>query len=418
MNRRRVVITGLGAVTPVGTGAEDLWSGIRGRTSAVRHVTRFDPAGFRSQNAAEIQDFQAQNFMDPRTAKRLDRFAQFGVAAASLALEDSGLRLERLDNTRAGVSVGSALGGLAFGESEHTVFLDQGIKAIPPMLALAVYGGASGAHISIHLDLRGPNLANANSCASGAMAIGEAVHAIQRDEADVMFSGGVEAPLSPLLYGAFCVIRAMSTRNDDPQSASRPFDDDRDGFVMGEGSAVLVLEELNHARRREARIYAEIVGYGQSNDAYHMTAPRPDGRESARAISMALQAGFVPSSDIGYVNAHATGTPLGDSAETRALHCALGSLGRAIPISGTKGLYGHALGASGAIEVAITALALNRGFLPGTHNLRKREQDSSLRVLPPEGLEASVDCALTTSFGFGGANAALVLAQPEYIDRR
>jgi 3-oxoacyl-[acyl-carrier-protein] synthase II len=247
------------------------------------------------------------------------------------------------------------------------------------------------------------------------MAVGEAFHVIARDEADIMFAGGVEAPLSPLLYGAFCVIRAMSTRNEEPETASRPFDLERDGFVMGEGSAILVLEERDHALRRNARIYAELLGYGQSNDAYHMTAPRPDGSESARAIRMALQNASIDPVEVGYVNAHATGTQLGDRAESRAIRCALGAGAERVPVSGTKGLYGHALGASGAIEIAITALALRCGYLPGTQNLQCVDEQCSLAVLPPGGRTVSVGCALTTSFGFGGANAALVLAQPDYL---
>jgi 3-oxoacyl-[acyl-carrier-protein] synthase II len=355
------------------------------------------------------------DFMEGRTARRLDRFAQFGVAAAIQAADDAGLGEHKLDPTRSGVSIGSALGGVAFGEDQHSTFLEDGIKAIPPMLALSVYGGASAAHIAIELDLRGPNLANANSCASGAMAVGEAWHVIVRDEADVMFAGGVEAPLSPLLFGAFCVIRAMSTRNDEPETASRPFDLDRDGFVMGEGSAILVLEERNRALRRNAPIYAELLGYGQSNDAYHMTAPRPEGSDGARAIRMALETASIDACDVEYVNAHATGTPLGDRAESRAIRCALGPAGDRVPVSGTKGLYGHALGASGAIEAAITALALRCGHLPGTLNLQHVDDECSLSVLPPDGRDASVGCALTTSFGFGGANAALVLAHPDFV---
>lgn len=415
MKERRIVITGIGGITPIGSGRGGLWAGVRAGTSAVKSVTRFDASTFRSQNAAEVNDFDPRDFMDGRTAKRLDRFAQFGVAAARQAGDDAELKDHELDPVRSGVSLGSALGGLAYGEDQHSVFLEHGIKAIPPMLALAVYGGASAAHIAIELNLRGANLANANSCASGAMAIGEAWHAIKRDEADVMFAGGVEAPLSPLMYGAFCVIRAMSTRNDDPGTASRPFDADRDGFVMAEGSAILILEERLHALRRGAHMYAELVGYGQSNDAYHMTAPRPEGGESARAISMALQTAGIDSSDLGYVNAHATGTPLGDNAESRAIRCALGPDGAHVPVSGTKGLYGHALGASGAIEVAITALALHCGYLPGTLNLERVDHECELSILPPAGKTASIGAALTTSFGFGGANAALVLVRPDFL---
>lgn len=411
MKARRVVITGIGAITPIGQGACGLWHGVRVGKTAVRRVTRFDPSEFRSQNAAEIGDFDPLDHMEARAARRLDRYAQLGVAAARGAVDDSELVLEGMDRSRVGVALGSALGGLSYAEDQHTQFLAGGIRTVGTMLAIAVYGGASGANVAIDLDLRGPNLSNASSCASGAMAIGEALGLIQRGEADVMLAGGVEAPLAPLVFGAFALIKAMSARNDDPLTASRPFDVDRDGFVMGEGAAILVLEERDAALRRGARIYAEVLGYGQSNDGYHMTAPRPDGHEAARAIRTALQRARIRSEDIGYVNAHATGTPLGDEAEARALRLALGTSGERVPVSGTKGLYGHALGASGAIEIAITALAMQRGFLPGTLNLQAPDVGCPVTVIPPAGMCRRVEYALSTSFGFGGANAALALGQ-------
>lgn len=411
MKRRRVVVTGIGAITPIGHGACGLWHGVTRGRSVVGRATRFDPTQFRSQNTAEIHDFDPADHMESRTARRLDRFAQFGVAAARQAITDSGLRLERADRERIGVALGSALGGVSYAEDQHTAFLEGGIRAVGTMLAIAVYGGASGANVAIDLDLRGPNLSNASSCASGAMAIGDAFGLIQRDEADVMLAGGVEAPLAPLVFGAFALIKAMSARNDDPQSASRPFDADRDGFVMGEGAAILVLEDRAMARRRGARIYAEVRGYGQSNDGYHMTAPRPDGSDAARAIYSAVQQSGVSPSCIGYVNAHATGTPLGDEAEACALRRALGPAASRVPVSGTKGLYGHALGASGAIEAAITAMALHEGFLPGTANLSHLDTRCAVNVLPPSGLQSQAGYALSTSFGFGGANAALVLSE-------
>jgi 3-oxoacyl-[acyl-carrier-protein] synthase II len=413
MKPRRVVITGIGAITPIGHGACGLWRGIRVGKTAVHRVTRFDPSEFRSQNAAEIGDFDPLDHMEARAARRLDRYAQLGVAAARGAVADSELVLESMDRSRVGVALGSALGGLSYAEDQHTQFLEGGIRAVGTMLAIAVYGGASGANVAIDLDLRGPNLSNASSCASGAMAIGEAHGLIQRGEADVMLAGGVEAPLAPLVFGAFALIKAMSARNDDPLTASRPFDVDRDGFVMGEGAAILVLEERDAAVRRGASIYAEVLGYGQSNDGYHMTAPRPDGHEAARAIRTALHRACLRSEDIGYVNAHATGTPLGDEAEARALRLALGTWGEHVPVSGTKGLYGHALGASGAIEIAITALAMQREFLPGTSNLESRDAGCGVNVIAPAGMCRHVKYALSTSFGFGGANAALVLGQPD-----
>ncbi|MDQ2745052.1 MAG: beta-ketoacyl-ACP synthase II [Chloroflexota bacterium] len=409
MKSRRVVVTGIGAITPIGTGSAGLWDGVRRGTSAVRRITRFDPSPYRSQVAAEISDFDPLTYLERRTAKRLDRFAQLGVVVARRAVEDAGLDLTGIDKTRVGVSIGSALGGVPCAEDCHTAFLHHGTQGIPATLAISVYGGASGANIAIDLDLRGPNSANAASCASGAIAIGTGFTSIKAGDADIVLAGGVEAPLAPLTFAAFSLIKAMSARNDDPATASRPFDAERDGFVMAEGAAVLVLEERNQALHRGARIYAELAGFGQSNDAYHMTAPRPDGSEAARAVCLALREARIQASDVEYVNAHATGTPLGDAAETCALRRALGIQDSAPAISSTKGLYGHALGASGAIEAAITALALHHGFLPGTTNLVQREERCPLHLLPPEGCERRVDTALTTSFGFGGVNAALVL---------
>ncbi|PZR99512.1 MAG: beta-ketoacyl-[acyl-carrier-protein] synthase II [Chloroflexi bacterium] len=395
-------------MTPIGTGAGGLWSGVRRGHSAVRRLTRFDPAPFRSQVSAEINDFDPLTWMNHRSAHRLDRFAQFGVATARQALDDAKLHIEACRSGRIGVSLGSALGGIAYGEQQHEEFVSGGMRRVSPNVAIAVYGGASGANIAIELGLRGANLSNASSCASGAIAIGEALRLIQRDEADIMLAGGAEAPLAPLTFGSFALIKAMSTRNDEPESASRPFDEDRDGFVMGEGAALLVLEEQDSAIERGARMYCELVGYGHTNDAYHMTAPRPDGSEAARAIQLALTDGAVSAGDVDYINAHATGTPLGDAAESRAIRCALGPSGRAVPVSGTKGLYGHALGASGAIEAAITAMAIDRGFLPGTTNLSRQARDCRLNLVPACGREAFVERALSTSFGFGGSNSALV----------
>ncbi|GAC1626044.1 MAG: beta-ketoacyl-ACP synthase II [Chloroflexota bacterium] len=385
-----------------------LTCGMHRAQSAVRTVTRFDASPFRSRLAAEIDDFEPCDWMDRKAVRRLDRFSQFGVAASRQALQDAGLCADRCDTSRVGVSLGSALGGIAYGEEQHRSFVNAGLRAVSANLATAIYGGASGANIAIELGLRGVNLANANSCASGAIAIGEAFRIIQRDEADVMLAGGAEAPLAPLTYASFALIKAMSARNHEPETASRPFDVDRDGFVMAEGAAILVLEDLNAARSRGARIYCEVTGYGHTNDAYHMTAPRPDGSEAARAISLALCDAKTRPDTVGYINAHATGTPLGDAAESCAIRRALGTSGRQVAVSGTKGLYGHALGASGAIEAGITAIALHDGFLPGNINLVEPEFDCPLNLLPPKGEYRHVDRALSTSFGFGGTNSALV----------
>lgn len=414
MRRRRVVVTGIGAVTPVGQGAAGLWCGVCAGQSAVAAVTRFDASGFRARLAAEVRDFDPSGYMPGRTARRMDRCAQFGVTAACQAVEDANLDLARLDGTRVGVALGSALGGVAAAEEHHSRFLDAGPRAIGASLAITVYGGAAAASAALELHARGPCLAPSNSCASGAMAIGEGLRAIQRGEAEVMLAGGAEAPLAPLTFGAFARIHAMSTRNDDPAGAVRPFDAARDGFVMAEGACVLVLEELGHALRREAHIYAELAGYGHSNDAYHMTAPRPDGADAARAIRQALgDAGHSPG-QIGYVNAHATGTRLGDLAEARALAAAFEGHTSRVAVSGTKGLYGHMLGASGAVEAAIACQALERRFLPGTENLEAPDDEGLLDLIPPRGRPCRVRAALSTSFGFGGANAALVFAD---VDR-
>jgi 3-oxoacyl-[acyl-carrier-protein] synthase II len=408
--KRRVVITGIGAVTALGMGVQGLWAGVRRGVPTTRKITRFDATAFRSQIAAEVDAFDPLDFMEARSARRLDRCAQFGVATASLALQDAGLDPEVLDRTRCGVAIGSALGGVAYGEEQHSLYLEEGIGAIGPALAVAVYGGASGANIAIQFGFRGPHLANSSSCASGTIAVGEAFRAIRRSDADVMLAGGVEAPLAPLTFGAFSRIKAMSARNDDPATACRPFDSDRDGFVMGEGAAVLVLEERDAARRRGARIYGEILGYGQSNDAYHMTAPRPGGEDAARAISLALSDGQVQAGEIDYVNAHATGTPLGDEAESAAIVRALGEQASRVPVSSTKPLYGHPLGASGAIEAAITAAAVLCGFIPGTANLGRQDAGCAISAVPLPGIWRPINRALSTSFGFGGVNAALVIA--------
>ena len=409
---RRVVITGVGAVTPIGTAADGLWAGLVARRSAVRAVTRFDPTPFRSRIAAEIPDFRPQDHLDAKRAKRLDRFSQLAVTSARFALADAELAPAREDPDRIGAMMGSALGGVAFAEAQVGGFLKQGPRGLDPALALAVFAGAASCNIAIEFGFTGPNSTNAMSCASGTIAVGDAFHAIREDRADVMFAGGAEAPLAPMTYAAFSVIRAMSTRNDDPEHASRPFDEARDGFVMGEGAAVLVLEERGRALARGAKIYGEVVGYGFTNDAYHMTAPRPDGRQAARAIRLALADAAVAPTEVGYVNAHGSSTPLNDSTETAALKQVFGEHAYRLTVSGTKGYYGHALGASGAIEAAICALAMERRWLPPTLNLERPDPACDLDCLPRDGRVAAPDVVLSNSFGFGGINATLVLRRP------
>ena len=408
-NGRRVVITGVGAVTPIGTRADGLWAGLTAQRSAVRTITRFDPTPFRSRIAAEIPDFRPQDHLDAKRAKRLDRFSQLAVTSARLALRDAELAHERQDPDRVGAMMGSALGGVAFAEAQVDGFLKEGPRGLDPALALAVFPGAASCNIAIEFGFTGPNSTNAMSCASGTIALGDAFHAIRSDLADVMLAGGAEAPLAPMTYAAFSVIRAMSTRNDDPEHASRPFDEHRDGFVMGEGAAVLVLEERSRALARGAKVYAEIVGYGFTNDAYHMTAPRPDGRQAARAMRLALADGAVSPTEVGYVNAHGSSTLLNDTTETAAIKQVFGDHAYRLTVSGTKGYYGHALGASGAIEAAICALAMERRWLPPTINLQRPDPDCDLDCLPGEGRAATPDAVVSNSFGFGGINASLVL---------
>ena len=413
--RRRVAVTGIGAVTPIGSGRERMWSGLRAQRSAVGRLTRFDPAMYRSHNAAEVNDFDAKDYVEAKKVKRLDRYGTFSVACAKQAIEDSGIDMAREDRERVGVMMGSALGGIRMAEEQLAVFLSQGLRAVEPGLALGVFGGASSCNIAIELGAMGPNSTNAMSCASGSMAIGDAFRVIRDGYADVMFAGGAEAPLAPLCYGAFALIRAMSTRDDDPSASSRPFDKDRDGFVMGEGAAILILEELDRALARGAHIYAEVVGYGTSNDAHHMTAPRPDGSQAARSMRLALRDAELAPHEVAYVNAHGSSTPLNDPTETLAVKATFGDHAAKLQLSSTKAYYGHALGASGAIELAITALALEQKWLPPTLNLDSPDPVCDLDYIPKVGREADVEYALSNSFGFGGINAAVVLKRHEGV---
>jgi 3-oxoacyl-[acyl-carrier-protein] synthase II len=406
--RRRVAITGIGALTPIGISRDGLWNGLQTHRSAIRPVTRFDASIYRSRIAAEI-DFHPTDFIEERRVRRLDRFGQFTVSCARLAIEDSELNLAAEDLERVGSMMGSALGGVGFAEEQFAVFMNEGIKNVAVTLATNVFAGAASCNIAIEFGAQGPNSTNAMSCASGTMAIGEGFRQIRDDYADVMICGGVEAPLNQLCYGAFSIIRAMSTRNDAPDRASRPFDRERDGFVMGEGAAILVLEEYEHAKARGAHIYAEVCGYAFCNDAHHMTAPRPDGSQAARAMRGALKDAAVNPHEIGYINAHGSSTPLNDPTETRAIKSVFGDHASKLQVSSTKAYYGHALGASGAMEAAICALSLERDWLPPTLNLEHPDESCDLDYIPGNGRAASVDYMLSNSFGFGGINAALVL---------
>ncbi len=407
---RRVAVTGIGCVTPIGNGADGLWDGLRRRASAVTRISRFDPSPFRSHIGAQVNDFEPADHVDRSRLKRMDRFAQFSVAASRMALDDAALDPRGLDPDRVAVQVGSALGGIALAEEQLGLYLAHGVRAVSPHLALSVFGGSSSCNIAIEFGLTGPNATNGMSCASGAIALGEAWRLIRDDSADVALAGGVEAPLSPLSYGAFAILRAMSTRNGDPGRASRPFDAGRDGFVMGEGAAILVLEEMESAKRRGARIYAELAGYGTTSDAFHMTAPRPDGRQATRAMRQALRTAGVSPASIDYVNAHGSSTPLNDGTESRAIREVFGDHADQLSVSGTKGYHGHALGASGAIEAAVTALALHRGWIPPTLNLENPGDDCDLPYTNGAGETRFARNAISNSFGFGGVNAALVFS--------
>jgi 3-oxoacyl-[acyl-carrier-protein] synthase II len=381
--------------------------------SGVRRVSQFDPSPFRSQIAAEVEGFDPLDWMDRKKVRRLDRYSHFSLACAQLALADANLAVDDSWRADGAVYIGSALGGIAYAEGQHAEFLQRGLRGVEPMLALSVFAGASPCNVAMELGITGPNMSNTNSCAAGAVAIGEAFRLIKYGHARIAIAGGVETPLAPLTFSSFSVIRALSTRNDEPARASRPFDRQRDGFVMGEAAALLVLEEFESARARGARIYCELLGYGLTNDAYNMIAPLPDGYQSARAMSDALREAQLNPRDVGYLNAHASSTQLGDATEVLAIQQVFGPEPTGLVVSGTKGLHGHALGASGAEELAITVLALAEGYLPPTANLEQPDDDFEVELLRGTGLHQQVDYAMSNSFGFGGINSSLVIGRPD-----
>ncbi len=409
---RRAVITGLGLVTPIGIGSDAVWTRLHQPESAVATITRFDPTPFRSRIAAQIDDFDPVEALSARQARRTDRCSQLALAAAQLALDDARIDMANEVDNRVGVMMGTALGGIGFAETQSTQYVEHGLRHVDPLLALTVFGGALSCNIAITHGMTGVNSTNAMSCASGTIAIGHALRAIAAGEADVVLAGGSEAPLYPLCYGSFALIRAMSTRNDDPATASRPFDSGRDGFVMAEGAAILVVEEAERAAARGAHVYAELAGFGLTNDAFHMTQPRPDGREAVRAMRLALDdAGCSPDA-VEWVNAHGSSTSLNDGTEARAIREVFGQRTDELPVSGTKGWHAHALGASGAIETAIACLAIDRGWVPPTLNLVNPDADAPLNHVPPDGISFHPRAVLKNSFGFGGSNGTLLLRQP------
>ncbi len=413
---RRVVMTGIGAITSIGVGRQGLWEGVLRGKSAVQRITRFDPSPFRSQIAAQVNDFDPQSWLphDSKQIRRMDRYSQFALTAALMAVDDAGLDIKGgrspYDPDEFGIFIGTALGGVSFAEEQHSVFLEGGPKAVNPSLALSIFGGAASCNIAIDLGVNGPNIANANSCASGAIALGEAYRLIKTGGAKAMLAGGVEVPLAPLTYYAFALIRAHSTANDTPEIACRPFDRNRDGFVMAEGAAIMLLEDYESAVERGAHIYGEIAGYGTSNDGYNMVAPLPSGKQASRSMNLALREAGIEPAQVGYINAHASSTPLNDKAETAAIKTVFGEGAYKMPISGTKGMHAHALGATGAIEAAICGLTLDQGYLPPSVNLRERDPDCDLNYIT-EGVHRKVDYILSNSFGFGGINASLVFGR-------
>jgi 3-oxoacyl-[acyl-carrier-protein] synthase II len=405
-SRRRVVITGIGAVTPCGQTAEETWQSVRDGRSGVSVVEGFEG---NVRIAAQVKDFEPERFMDHRSVRKTDRFAQFAVAAATMAVADAGLDI-RADAERIGCSMGTGIGGLKTEEIAHFKLFEAGPDRLNPFWVTALIPNMGAAEISMALGTRGPLTTECTACAASAMSIGNATLYIRAGMADAMLAGGVEAPVVPLGLGGFGTMRALSRRNDDPEGASRPFDAGRDGFILAEGGAVLVLEELGRAQARGAKIYAEILGYGMSSDSHHVTEPDPEGGNPARAMRNAMADGGVTADMIGYVNAHGTSTPAGDSAETRALKIALGEEhAYQIPISSTKSETGHLLGAAGALETIISALAMRDSYLPPTINQTDPDPDCDLDYIPNVGREADVEYALTNSFGFGGHNAVLVL---------
>ena len=411
----RAAVTGLGLVTPIGIGRERFWEGVRAGRRGVREITRFDASAMRTRIAGEIHDFNAADHVSSRRPSRLDRFAEMAIAATRLALEDAGLGVGAgpglVPSERMGVAIGSALGGVPGAEQDHAEYLRGGVKTIPASLALRVFAGAGACCVAIEIGARGPVIGNSNSCASGAIAIGEALRLIRYGDATAVVAGGVEAPLAPLTFASFTIIRAMSTSNEEPATASRPFDKRRDGFVMAEGGAILVLEEWGHAVRRGARIYAELCGYATTNDAYHMTAPHPSGRDAVRAMRLALQDSALGVEEIEAVNAHGSATPLSDPIETRAMKEVFGERAKRVPVSGTKGMHAHALGATGAIEAAIASLSISERYIPSTTNLTVPDPECDLDYVPGSGRSESVRTVLSNSFGFGGTNACLVFRE-------
>jgi len=407
-------VTGMGVVTSLGRDLETFWNNLCAGVSGVSRIESFDASSLPTQIAAEIKDFDPEAFMDRKEVRRTDRFVQFAVAAAKLALEDAGLRIgDNADPERVGVVIGSGIGGLATWEEQHLALLEKGPRKVSPFFIPMMIANMASGQVSIMTGAKGPNTAPVTACATGTHAVGDSFRLIQRGEADCMIAGGSEAAIRPIGMAGFCAARAMSTRNEEPEKASRPFDADRDGFVMGEGAGVLILESLEHALGRGARIYAELVGYGMSADAHHVTEPSPGGEGAARCMRRALEDAGVRPEDVGYINAHGTSTPVGDIAETQAIKRVFGEHAYRLAVSSTKSMTGHLLGAAGAVEAIITCLTLYRGVIPPTINLDRPDPACDLDYVPHRARAADLRVAMSNSFGFGGHNATVVFRRFE-----
>ncbi len=413
MSERRVVITGIGVITPLGSDLNVFWQNLLAGKSGIGPVTRFDTTNFDSKIGGEVKDFTAEEFMPAKETRRTDRFTQYAVGAARKAVADSKIDLSKADLNRIGVLVGSGIGGMETIEEQAGILLKKGPQRVSPfMIPMLIVNMASG-YISMLLGVKGPNLAVVSACATATHALGEATRAIVHNDADVMIAGGSEAAITQLGYAGFCAMRAMSTRNNEPTRASRPFDAQRDGFVMGEGAGVCILESLEHARKRHAQIYCEVVGYGITGDAYHMSAPAPEGEGAARSMAMALRHAHLNPEQVSYINAHGTSTPVGDKCETQAIKTVFGAHAKKLAVSSTKSMTGHLLGAAGAVETAVCALAIQNNIVPPTINYENPDPDCDLDYVPNKAREMNVYACVNNSLGFGGHNATLIVKRYE-----
>jgi len=410
LNKRRVVVTGLGMISPLGIGNDANWQGLLEGRSGIGRITKFDPSAYACQIAGEVRGFEPEKWIEKKEVKKSDTFIHYAIAAAQMAVDDSGMDMAKEDGDRVGVVIGSGIGGLPLIEEMHQKLIERGPSRISPFFIPGLIVNLASGQISIRFGARGPNSAPATACATGAHAIGDACRIIQRDEADVMFGGGSEAVVTPLAVGGFAAMRALSTRNDDPEHASRPWDAERDGFVMGEGAGIVMLEERERAIARGARIYCEVTGYGMSSDAYHITSPAEDGSGMMRVMQRALKDAGLEPNDIEYINAHGTSTPVGDRTETVAIKRVFGDHAYKLAVSSTKSMTGHLLGAAGGLESAITAMAVKYGVIPPTINYEKPDPECDLDYVPNKARQQKLTHTMSNSFGFGGTNATLIFS--------